>query len=432
MSMAAMHPQRGQVLVLGLLLSAVLGIALLRYFAAGQVLGAKLRQVHGLDAAAYSGAVVQARALNMLAWLNRAQLAHQLAMGHLVTLGSWALFGGTEAGRLLRGNPPAHLISLLFGAGHGRAYLAAAQAVGMQQWAAAQGSLGQAHARHDRQVHELISGLSGAIVQGLPEARMAAIQAVLAAHYPEHPAPLRPRLLRDGWPGFLRRQAPQPALHGLVQRLAGLYPFLGPRDHTASNPWLVEARCPMLRHELRRRGATRLDAWGRWQSSDTQSFHALRANRWIGCYYREYAMGWAWIPGAGDAAIGGPYSDVAPDDFSQQDFWRWVQEATEWSLLDQRDNPLANSWAMRDRPLWHSGGLAAYYDTDGPLSTGFELQLSLPGPGGQAVHARSAAETWFERPHPRADGALESPNVFHPYWLARLAPLDGPSGQGGD
>uniref|UniRef100_UPI0033421B94 hypothetical protein n=1 Tax=Castellaniella defragrans TaxID=75697 RepID=UPI0033421B94 len=435
--MSARDSQKGQVLVLGMVLVAVLSLALLRYFATGRVLAAKVRQVHGLDAAAYSGALVQARALNMLAYLNRAQLAHQLAMAHLVTLGSWALYGGAEAGQVARGNPPAYLIGMLFGADHGVAYLASAQAVGLGEWARQDGTLGRAHAAHDQQIHELYTGLARDVVTTLPEARMAAIRAVLRAHYPDRSeADLRLSLEHDQWPSLLRRYAPDRDLYDLVRGIAGLYPFLGPRNHTASNAWAVDPRCPMLRHQLRRRGATVLDAAGRWQASDTQSFHALRANRWVGCYYREYAMGWAWIPGqAGDGAPG-DYSDAAPGDFSEQDFWRWVQSATDWSLLDQRDNPLANSYAVRDQPRWTSGGLAPYYDmaSSGAVGTaGFELRLSIDDPQGLAVHARSAAHSYFSRPRPREDGLIEAPNLFHPYWLARLAPLsaEGSAAQGG-
>src|SRR5690606_10907700 len=89
--------QQGQALVLGMLLAGVAMVILARYFAVGQVVGAKARQLHALDAAAYSGALVQARALNMLAYINRAHVGHQLAMAHLVTLGSWASLGGAQA-----------------------------------------------------------------------------------------------------------------------------------------------------------------------------------------------------------------------------------------------------------------------------------------------------------------------------------------------
>lgn len=417
--------QDGQALVLGMVIAAVLSVALLRYFAAGQVLAAKSRQVHGLDAATYSGAVVQARVLNMLAYLNRAQLAHQVAMAHLVTLGSWALYGGAEADQLGRGNPPAHLIGMLFGADHGRAYLAASRAAGLGAWASASGGLGEAHGAHNRYVHGVYGEVSRAVADGLPEARLAAIQAVLHRHYPEWMSPdFEVRVSEDDWPGFIRRRAPTAHLRPLVERMASLYPFLGPRNHTAENSWVVSERCPGLRHQLRRRGATRMDAAGRWQSSDTQSYHALRSNRWIGCYYREYAMGWAWIPGAGMQGIDGAYSDVAPDDFSEQDFWRWVQETTQWNLLDGRDNPMSNSYAMRSHPRWVAGGLAPYYDLASVGSegiAGFSVNFSLPGPEGLTLHAHSAAQTYFARPDQRQDGRYESAHLFQPYWHARLA-----------
>jgi hypothetical protein len=146
---AAAHAQRGQVLVLGLVLATLLGLAWLRYFATAQVTASKARMVHGLDAASYSGALVQARTLNFLAYLNRARLGHQLAMAHLLTLGSWAHFGGMQAQRLAQGNPPAYLIGMLFGAGHGRAYLAAAAAAGLNHQTQVGGSLASAFAAHE-------------------------------------------------------------------------------------------------------------------------------------------------------------------------------------------------------------------------------------------------------------------------------------------
>lgn len=419
--------QRGQVLVMGMLLAAVLALAWLRYFATGQVIAGKARLVHGLDAAAYSGALVQARTLNLLSYVNRAQLAHQLAMAHLVTLGSWAHFGGTQAERLMQANPPAHLIGMLFGADHGRAYLAASGAVGLTGQAGPDGGLGRAWISHDAFVHSHLRDLSRSLVQGLPEARAAAMRAVLSAHYPEHPAAsFDLKITADDWNRLVRTRRPDAELLGFMRRLAGFYRFLGPRNQTARNTWAVDARCPGLRHELRRRGATDLDAGGRWQSGDTQSFHALRSNRWIGCYYREYPMGWAWMPAQGGAAAPGDYAEDAPENFSEQDFWRWVQAATQWDLVGGQANPLGNSYAVRDRQAWTSSGLAAYEDVTPGMgaeaASGFVAELVLPGPEGRLLHARSAAESHFVRPSRRPDGLWETPNLFHPYWHARLAP----------
>src|SRR5690606_31272350 len=147
------HSQAGQALVWGLLLAAAASAVLVRYFATGQVVAAKARQLHGLDAAAYSGALVQARALNMLAFLNRTQVGHQVAMAHLVTLGSWAFLGGTESRQASVGNPPAYLIGMLFGAAHGTAYAASLRATGTELLAKTPGQLAQAYANHEQLVH---------------------------------------------------------------------------------------------------------------------------------------------------------------------------------------------------------------------------------------------------------------------------------------
>ena len=426
--------QTGQVLVLGLLLVAAVSLAWLRFFSTSEVLSEKTRLVHGLDAAAYSGALVQARTLNFVAYLQRAQWAHQIAMAHLVTLGSWAHFGGMEAQRLARGNPPAHLIGLEFGPAHGQAYLAAAQAAGLEQQVRQGSALQQAYAAHETFVHDTTLALVETLAKELPERRLAMMRAVMAAQYPEDTEPSWTlELLHDDWPGFLHRQAPDAASLSWLASLAALYPFLGPRHYTARNPWPVSTRCPGLRHELRRRGDTRLDAGGRWEAGDTQSFHALRSNRWIGCYFREYAMGWAWLPAHERQVLADDHVQNPPDAFPDQAFWRWVQASAGWDLVGGQANPLANSYAVRDRQAWGARGLAGHYDVQQSSAAAgqarFVVQAHRTGAGGQRVRARSAAESHFSRPVERADGRHEHPNLFHPYWLARLASgLDDPSG----
>lgn len=417
--------QQGQALALGMILAGLAAIALIRYFSIGQVVAAKARQLHALDAAAYSGALVQARALNMLSYLNRAQVGHQVAMAHLVTLGSWAALGGHEARQATAGNPPAYLISMLFGPEHGAAYLAARSAAGFEALAATHGSLANAYAGHDRVVHEVFSAVQDEIVDSLPKVRLAAVRAVLQQNYPES-AQFDLSVIDDNWEGYVQRYQAQQWLRPFIQQAVQMYEFLLPRNGTPSNPWVVHAECPWMRHELRRRGATELDASGRWQSIDTQSFHALRSNRWIGCYYREYPMGWGWIPPDRQSSASVQHVDNPPDDFSAQDFWRWVQDATQWDIISGDANPLANSRAVAGRPNWVGQGLPAYFDiasgssgqTTTPLR--FSLELKHPGPEELTVVTRSSAATFFERPESRADQRIELANLFHPYWQARL------------
>lgn len=449
---------RGQALPLAVCLAAVGALALVLLYNGGQTVAARVRLTHAADAAAYSGALVQARSLNLLAYINRAQVAHQVAMAHLVTLASWTQFGQTEARRLMQGNPPMPLIAMLFGPAHGAAYASASAAAGTSGLAS---DFAAAYARHDAAVHDVLSRIAEATMRTLPASRQQAMQSVLQANYPEFPAPavagigVRPddrlalTLLTDTWPGFVRRYAGNAggAFRQLVLRATDRYSFLAPRQGTARNPWPVSYRCPMRRHQLRRRGATSLGPDGAWAATDTQSHHALRSNKYIGCYYREYAVGWGSTRGQARRGAAREQSDEAPEDFSQQDFWRWVRENTAWDIFGGRSNPLAHAYAMQAAVRWPGRGMPGYAEV--PLArvhepprfavalrqpqallstTDAASRLSAPSgrmtyaglDKGQGITVVSAAETYFARPVARRDERIEIATLFRPYWQARL------------
>lgn len=415
--------QYGQAMVLGLMLAALAALAMVRFFGVGQIVGARAQQTHALDAAAYSGALIQARTLNLSSFINRAHIGHQVAMAHLATLGSWALFGGTEANRLVQGNPPAWLIAMMFGPSHGTAYASAALAAGSQNHAQSWGQLAQHYIEHDRVVHNTLQAAQHHAINALVERRRAAMVQVLNASYPDQRYSLE--ITDDNFPGFLKFQRGT-SLMPFIARVTSTFGFLDPRNETERNPWMVNPRCPHLRHELRRRGETRLSPEHGWTSTDTQSYHALRSNKWIGCYYREYAMGWGWIAGMTTPGSDIPHVEQPPENFSEQDFWRWVQAATDWDLVSGAANPLANSYAVAERPVWPSRGLPAYYDvresgSARPLR--FSVRLRRAVGSGEVIDTRSAAETFFQRPHPRADARHESQNLFNPYWQARVTAM---------
>jgi hypothetical protein len=81
--------QTGQSAVLFLaFLAAMLG-SLLVVFNVGQTTNAKMRAMNAADAAAYSGALWEARTLNLQAYLNRAMVANEVAIAQSVSLRSW-------------------------------------------------------------------------------------------------------------------------------------------------------------------------------------------------------------------------------------------------------------------------------------------------------------------------------------------------------
>jgi hypothetical protein len=420
---------------------------------------------------------VQARALNLLAYINRAQVGHQVAMAHLVTLATWAQFGQHERQRLLRGNPPGVLIGMLFGARHGKAYASAAAGRDM---AAVRHDIARAYARHDEVVHHVLAQAARLTLADLPTSRQQAMQAVVRANYPDFEPPtvvartlahtdrFSMGILEDGWSGFVQRYAghASDSFKSLVLSASHRYGFLAPRQGTVRNPWPVSFRCPTWRHELRRGGHTLLNSTGRWAAVDTQSFHKLRSNKYIGCYYREYAMGWGKATGHRHSTV----EDVSdsqvrpPDNFSQQHFWRWVQQHTSWDIVHGSSNQLASAYAMQSSTRWRGRGMPFYVDVPqqqahrtarlvvilrqpATLLSTLDARSTVAAPikrfsyrGLQAheqLAAVSAAEAYFERPSPRADGNVEIATLFRPYWQARLTSVPvsyqrgGSSGRGG-
>lgn len=411
-------------LVLGMLLAAAVALLMVQHFRLDRTLGARVTQTHALDAATYSAALSQARALNTLSYINRGHVAHQVAMAHLVTLGSWAMLGGYKAQQLASANPPAHLVTMFFGPDHGRAYLAARRAAGMQHVAATQGDLASAYTAHSDTTLRVLADIQADIVRNLPHARRQALLQVLSANYRGvDPEQFEITETQDDWPDFLVPRAAGDGLRDFVLETAGKYRFLDDRNYTARNNWLVDPRCAGRRHELRRRGSTQLGSTGLWESIDTESLHALRSNRWIGCYYREYAMGWGWVPPHASARLDGDHVSLPPDNFSAQDFWRWVRDNAGWNIATGSDNPLANSRAVAARPRWSGGGLPETYglgDALGRPSARYAVTLRQIRDDGPPVTTRSAAEAFYARPPAEAQSGFESANLFRPNWQARL------------
>ena len=413
--------QRGAALAWGLVSLTALSLAWLGYFHVNQIAEQQGRLSLVLDTAAYSAATEQARTLNLLAYINRAQLGHQLALAHVLTLASWDRAAQTQSGQMRRGNPPAYLIAMMFGAGHGAAYLSARSAGDHQQ------SLEQAFQAHQHIIHQVLAKAQHQLVTELPQRRRDIINAILDGSLPDWPAHQRRwAVVSDDWPGFLQRRSGQDQWRPAVDTLMGLYAFLGAREHVADSFWVVDPRCPASRHRLRRTGRTELDAQGRWQSDDTQSMHAVRANRWLGCYFREYAMAWA-LQTPGDAV-----GLAAPADFSGQSFWRWALEQGNDALFSAGDNTVAKSWARRDLSSWPQAGLPDGYSIARPSAlVGLHISLSARGYWGQPIKAESNAHAFFSWPPDQQQTAMSSPSsLYQPFWQARLAglrPAGGPT-----
>ncbi|TBO32919.1 hypothetical protein EYS42_07080 [Aquabacterium lacunae] len=93
----ARRRQRGQALIFGIFVLAAGLASLLYVFNAGQLIHDKGKLVNAADAAAYSGGLMQARALNYAAYTNRALLANEMTVAQTVGLTSWLRFQSRHA-----------------------------------------------------------------------------------------------------------------------------------------------------------------------------------------------------------------------------------------------------------------------------------------------------------------------------------------------
>jgi hypothetical protein len=248
-----------------------------------------------------------------------------------------------------------------------------------------------------------------------------------------------------------------PVWQSVFKQVTEPYDFLKPRNSSKQNIWAVNVHCPHKRHALRRRGQTTANASGSFESTDTLSFHAIRSNRVIGCYEREYPMGWAKI---GTLSQGQSFlhhdqisndekaSAIATQNFSSQPFWQWVkrQGIPGWDIFNGHDNQLAESWSNTQTIRWQSKANPGYAEvTPSKLSFRFDVnttqslsfisqQRTQTGFAGRfnfivnkadalpmdILRAQASSLTYFARPDARHDGKEEQPNLFHPYWHARL------------
>ena len=450
--------QAGQVLPLGLIVCAIVLIAWVLSLNLGRLVHNKASLLRATDAAVYSAAVAQARALNLHAYLNRAQLAQQIAMAHLITMASAQRYRATLARQASRFNPPASLIGMLFGPQYAAAYLAAKAGGLGDQVALAQ--LSEAFRLHDDVIHRVIERVRGEQLKRLSNQRQQVLNEVLVQNVGASGSSMVGKTLAelglkagitvDDLPGFISRfSSAQPNWQALLKRVSKQYGFLNDRHHTTRNVWAVNLRCPHKRHELRRKGSTRLEANGTWSVQDHQSFHALRYNRVIGCYQREYPMGWALVNSAPSSRAqpdGQRATHTEPQNFAKESFWRWVSQQPNdgWNIFSGGDNHLARRLAYASEIRWSTQGMPSFTALTSKHKESIRLAIAVTQQsplihvgdateeqrfGGRftlssserahGLRAEAAAQTYFSPP--RASGnVIIAPNLFQPFWRARL------------
>jgi hypothetical protein len=160
---------------------------------------------------------------------------------------------------------------------------------------------------------------------------------------------------------------------------------------------------------------------GQWRSQESLSFHALRYNKIVGCYHREYPMGWAAL------STQGSQRSLVKDrvdlpDFSRQVFWRWARQQPSGSSLSQ-------IFGRSSEVNWTSRGLGQYATLSKerekkPVRIAVKVSQRLDSHA--VISSTAIAQTYFfpptQQPLPLARRQAVTPSLFEPYWRATLIP----------
>ena len=409
--------ERGQVLALLLMLLAALIGSLLFVFNSGQIVAAKVRLVGAADAAAYSAALSEARALNFQAYMNRAMVANEVAIAQLVSLRSWSGYMNQLLER------------------------SATIATVVPPIGAALRTLSRVWGEIDRGLQRVLPPLESAAshwnVEVLSSAEYLANAqtAVLAGRLARDIALANvPELGADGvgrefaaynaarWRAFTVGHG-----RGGDERARLREVVMASRDgFTRSRSWTLGV--PALA-ALRKRGGTDLIGYDSWRAMDTL---ALRVPSFFGT--REQPLAWKAAENrrrveGGRGEHGGSYRDNPRSSrYAARDLAAKNGYAGLPAYRDIRIEGSRQSAPLRfDIELRQAGGTIATSDVAlGGAATvvpGEEPKKVQPSYQSGAVYALSTAQVTFRRPVGRADHRSELASLFNPYWQARLAPV---------
>lgn len=430
--------QRGQVLVLGVLLLFVLVAATTLLAAGARLVSEKTRLVTAADSAALAAATWRARALNFAAYSNRALVAQEVVIAQAVTLAAWSRYFDrlVETTQRLETVPPP--LSILAGeqvaSQARRALESAEQALTAELWLRSAPEGGYKSLLVEAQAMLIQSaGVfgSGAIANEVARANDARFFAFALSD-------------DQGFERFTQRQqepADRQRFAQIVHESLDTF-VVGPREGTRS--FVVRDNCSgpagTIEVQFTKRGATRLsEQLDQWLGADTASIHVQAADldtpdqsSILDCSSREREV-WAWgVAQAGSAEQTGSAAVWQANvenprarriAMAQLQATRAYEFVTYDGIAIVRD--LAASLRDLQQPAKSSVAVLARLDARS-ISASVLTDQSIgargaPLPNGR-LWALSAAEAYFRQPG-LAEGELALASLHGPFWQSRLAPI---------
>lgn len=440
---------RGQALLLGMFfLFASAGI-LFFMFNNGQSVTEKIRLTNAADAAAYSAATMEARALNYDAYVNRAMVANEIAIAQIVSIISWTHYLDTllkNAGTLSSVatswifSDYAKLAQLVVVVG-GTAYLNALTGnYGMTTllymtdyvlpaWITAHDIAVLALSASQTALHASL--LAGVSQRGLANDVVKKIDPDMNAEVV---------LTSYDFDGFTKAYGKNGTGGDERGRFADVTlrsrdQFTRERDWTISGPTIWPIQKDVA---LKKRGGTDLVGYDEWRAMDTLEQHGRRLGcgkfglDWCDDVQQSIAWGAAEVNALGadqgHGYHGGSYAENSRTSKKYADpnmYHLSTSSLAHFSgLPTSRDlaklDPAASQRTgitirvSKARNTMRTSGGASIIQPSGRLA-----QFGANAPGGE-IAALSRAEVFFERPVARADGHEELASLYNPYWQVRL------------
>ena len=446
--------QEGQVLPLGLalLVFGVLGAFVL--FNTGQVATNKMKLANAADAAAYSGTLWQARALNFQSYTNRAMVANQVSIAQAVTLQSWVAYGAVASENIATVLKPVPVINVV--------------ADGLQQGL-------DVVERIVTPIAQAMLTVVDVVNRGLSQAQ----EAMFVSTFVATPDVMRSVVAEtderfslntafsglglannlDQWRGFTDGYSSDDSL-AMDEREKMINhsrdDFSRKRNWKFFNFWFYSH--PLMRHQIRREGTTRLIRvntptgieW-EWKAKDTMSLHN-RLWHWRGTRRYEVPIGWAeaFANSLESGRTLEPGACTTAQEMRRRDCARFlgINRKSEYLADIGQRSPQGKNTRIA---MSNYTGVQAYRSlsqaTIGEESPQIKLkvEVSLPssmikgtdslGSGGQfaapvtapgeRMTSVSVAEVFYKRPDAdlstRAGLPIEPANGYNPYWSSRLS-----------
>ena len=437
--------QAGQILPLSIGLVLVTGGIFYLMLNAGQAITEKMRVTNAADAAAYSAAVVEARALNYDAYLNRAMVANEIVIAQMVSYGSWVEYYATASDNyhavaadinfFILPNPEVAVLDVVFG---GTEFVTHYYGETAQEYAdyIVNYGIGPIIAVNDAIV--LLLSASEMAVQanltaGVRQGQIA--NDVVQAMDPKLKAEVV--LVSHGFDLFTKDYAKHGSSGDMRGRFADVTvrsrdAFTKQRNWTMDSPFDI----PVVREDgaLKKRAGTELIGYDEWRGVDTLELHGKRFGcgklgiSW--CDDVKEPVGWGALEidaGGGDAGHGyhgNAYGENpttarrADENMQTPEYYMFHGMPDSIEIADTNpQHPATTGITILVSKAQADTMTSGNASVTGP---GGDLAVFGDHPAGGKMMALSRATVFFDRISKRADGKSELGSLYNPYWRVHL------------